>query len=92
MKLRNGAGGLSRLLVRTICVASGRTTMRLEPELWDALDEICRRERLTLSELVRRVHVRGNRTSAVRTYALAYFRVAATEAGHHDAGHGSSRQ
>lgn len=91
MKFRNGTGLPSRLLVRTLCVASGRTTMRLEPELWDALDEICRRERLTLGELVRRIHVRGNRTSSVRTYALVYFRAAATEAGHHDAGHGSSR-
>ena len=65
--------------------------MRLEPELWDALDEICRREHLSLSELVRRVHVHGNRTSSVRTYALAYFRAAATEMGHQGAGHGSDR-
>ena len=84
-------GTVSRLSVRTVCVASGRTTMRLEPELWDALDEICRRERLTMSELVQRVKVRGNRTSSVRTYALTYFRAAATEAGHQAAGHGPIR-
>ena len=84
-------GALPRLSVRTVCVASGRTTMRLEPELWDALDEICRRERLTMSELVRGVKVRGNRTSSVRTYALTYFRAAATDAGHLAAGHGLVR-
>ena len=65
--------------------------MRLEPELWHALNEICRRERLTLSELVRRVHAGGNRSSSVRIYTLAYFRAAATEAGHEGAGHGSSQ-
>ena len=69
-------------------MASGRTTMRLEPELWEALDEICRRERLSLSELVRRVDQNGSRTSSVRVYTLVYFRAAATEAGHESAGHG----
>ena len=66
--------------------------MRLEPELWEALGEICRRERWTLSELVRRVDLLGSRTSAVRVYALTYFRMAATEEGHRAAGHGASKQ
>ena len=83
---------MSRLAIRTVSVASGRTTMRLEPELWDALGEICRRERWTLSELVRQVNLPGSRTSAVRVYALTYFRVAATEAGHRSAGHGLLEQ
>ena len=63
--------------------------MRLEPEIWSALDEICRRERLSLSQLVRRVDVQGSRTSSVRIYTLAYFRAAATKEGHQRAGHGS---
>lgn len=79
---------MSRLAIRTVSAASGRTTMRLEPELWSALDEICLRERLTLSELVRQVDQAGNRTSTVRVYALMYFRAAATEVGHLGAGHG----
>lgn len=79
---------MSRLAIRTVSVASGRTTMRLEPEIWDALDEICLRERLTLSELVRMVDLQGSRTSAVRVHTLRYFRAAATELGHELAGHG----
>ncbi len=82
---------MSRLAIRTVSVASGRTTMRLEPELWAALEEICRRERVSLSELVRRVDSAEGRTSAVRIHALTYFRAAATEAGHYAAGHDSRR-
>lgn len=65
--------------------------MRLEPELWDALEEICTREALSLAEVVKqieRVGHPGGRTSAVRVHVLAYFRRAATDAGHRIAGHG----
>ncbi|MBN8872430.1 MAG: ribbon-helix-helix domain-containing protein [Rhodospirillales bacterium] len=65
--------------------------MRLEPELWDALLEICEREGQDMSTLVRRVEAEGHvggRTSAVRVFVLDYFRVAATEEGHAAAGHG----
>jgi predicted DNA-binding ribbon-helix-helix protein len=65
--------------------------MRLEPELWDALLEICEREGQDLSTMVRRVETHrhsGGRTSAVRVFVLDYFRVAASEAGHAAAGHG----
>jgi len=66
--------------------------MRLEPELWDALAEICRRERQDLHQLVRRVESAGNsggRTSAIRVFVLQYFREAASEAGHEAANHGA---
>jgi len=65
--------------------------MRLEPELWDALQEICQREGLSLGELVRRIEQSGHpggRTSAVRVHLLRYFREAATDEGHRAAGHG----
>ena len=51
--------------------------MRLEPELWDALAEICRRESIRMGELVRRVEARGHaggRTSAIRVFILEYYR------------------
>jgi predicted DNA-binding ribbon-helix-helix protein len=54
--------------------------MRLEPELWAALNEICARERVTLGELVRSIERRGHpggRTSAVRVHIVEYFRAAA---------------
>ena len=81
----------SRLVNRNIVAGRGRTSMRLEPELWDALVEICRREGLDPGQLVRRVEQQGHaggRTSAVRVYLLTYFRTAATESGHAAAGHG----
>jgi len=65
--------------------------MRLEPELWDALLEICLREDLDAGELVRQIEAKGHiggRTSAVRVYVLSYYRIAATEHGHLAAGHG----
>ena len=65
--------------------------MRLEPELWDALTEICEREGHDMSTLVRQVEAAGHiggRTSAVRVFILNYFRQAATEIGHAGASHG----
>ena len=66
--------------------------MRLEPELWDALHEICSREDKTLAALVQEIErsrLSGGRTSAVRVYVVAYFRAAASEDGHRAAGHGA---
>jgi predicted DNA-binding ribbon-helix-helix protein len=83
---------VSRLINRNVVAGRGRTSMRLEPELWDALMEICEREGHDMSSLVRRVEEAGHtggRTSAVRVYILDYFRVAATENGHSGSGHGS---
>lgn len=82
---------LSRLVNRNVVAGRGRTSMRLEPELWDALLEICEREAQDMSALVRRVEEAGHsggRTSAVRVYILDYYRAAATEAGHAASGHG----
>lgn len=81
----------SCLVNRNVTALRGRTSMRLEPELWDALEEICTREALSLTEVVKqieRVGHPGGRTSAVRVHVLAYFRRAATDAGHRIAGHG----
>jgi predicted DNA-binding ribbon-helix-helix protein len=83
----------STLVNRNIVAERGRTSMRLEPELWDALSEICRRERVSPSELCRRIEragIPGGRTSAMRVYILRYFRAATTEAGHANAGHGGA--
>ncbi len=82
----------SRLVNRNIIAARGRSSMRLEPEIWDALQEICKRERVALGDLVQRVEgnqPEGGRTSAVRVFAFQYFRVAATDEGHAAAGHGA---
>jgi len=85
--------GGSRLVNRNITAGAGRTSMRLEPEVWDALREVCLREGIELRELIRNVErtaTPGGRTSAVRVHVLEYFRAAATAEGHDKAGHGNS--
>lgn len=82
----------SRLVNRNVVAGSGRTSMRLEPELWEALIEVCQREGQDLHTLIRSVNsarATGGRTSAVRVFLLHYFRSAATEAGHAAAAHGT---
>ena len=83
---------ISRLINRNVVAKRGRTSMRLEPELWEALLEICGREGQDMSSLVRNVEQNGHaggRTSAVRVFVMSYFRDAATESGHMAAGHGA---
>jgi predicted DNA-binding ribbon-helix-helix protein len=84
----------SRLINRNVVAERGRTSMRLEPELWDALAEICRREGEDLNTLVRQIEMAthaGSRTSAVRVFVLQYFRSAAPDAGHEHANDDASR-
>ena len=62
---------------RNVKVFGRRTSMRLEPAYWEALEEIARREDSTVEALIDTVAKaphRGNLTSAIRLYVLAYFR------------------
>lgn len=80
------------LLAKNVTIAGLRTSLRLEPEIWAALDEVCRREGLTVHELcslIDRHRGVSSRTSAVRAFMVSYYRDAATNAGHRRAGHGS---
>ena len=84
----------SRLVNRNVMATHGRTSMRMEPEVWDAIEEMCRREGMTHKELIPMVEATyggNNLTSAVRAHVLTYFRRAATEEGHKAAGHGTAR-
>ena len=62
--------------------------------MWEALKEICQRERVTLAELC--TFAAGAKsssltlTAALRVLISNYFRNAATEDGHTRAGHGRS--
>jgi predicted DNA-binding ribbon-helix-helix protein len=85
----------SRLINRNVVAGRGRTSMRLEPELWDALLEICQRERQDINHLVRQIEAEGHsggRTSSVRVYVMQYFRTAASEPGHEAVNHGALDQ
>jgi predicted DNA-binding ribbon-helix-helix protein len=82
----------SSLMSRNITVAGRRTSMRLEPEMWDALSEICRREHLTAHDICTLVEARrraSSLTAALRVFIMDYFRTASTEDGHVRAGHGT---
>ncbi|MBY0429635.1 MAG: ribbon-helix-helix domain-containing protein [Rhodospirillales bacterium] len=85
----------SALINRNVIVSGHRTSMRLEPSMWDALEEICGRERLTVHEICTLVEARRRQecglTAAIRVFILSYFRAAATDDGHARAGHGNGR-
>ena len=64
------------LVSRNVTIGALRTSMRLEPEFWNALRDIAHRERLSLDALCTQVDAaRGDhsRTAAMRLFATAYF-------------------
>jgi len=84
--------GSSTLVNRNVFVGDRRTSLRLEPAMWDALTEICRREEMTLHQLCALIDERrraSSLTAAIRVFIVTYFRSAATEEGHASIGHGS---
>jgi predicted DNA-binding ribbon-helix-helix protein len=80
------------LISRNITVMGRRTSVRLEPEMWTALQEISRREQCTIHDICTLIGVRKNAktslTAAIRVFLMLYFRAASTEDGHQRAGHG----
>ncbi len=67
----------STLDSRNITIDGQRTSIRLEPYMWDALEEICAIEGLTIHEFCSRVErTRGasSRTAAIRVAILQYYR------------------
>ncbi|WP_042691986.1 ribbon-helix-helix domain-containing protein [Azospirillum sp. B506] len=95
--------GVASLASRTLKLSGRDVPIRLEPSYWEGLDEICRREDLTVDELCDDVRNRmeqlARRSSrsgvslanALRVFVVGYFRQAATERGHARAGHGQGR-
>ena len=89
---RPAVGGVSTLVNRNVTIGGRRTSLRLEPALWDALEEICRREDLTRDELcvmIDKFRRASSLTAAVRVFIVNYNRAAATEDGHASMGHGT---
>ncbi|MEO3427227.1 ribbon-helix-helix domain-containing protein [Pelagibius sp. CAU 1746] len=76
---------MSTLISRNVTLADRRTSIRLEPEMWDALTEICAREGRSLHDICAQVDKERDQsglTAGVRVFILRYFREAATEEGH----------
>lgn len=88
------AGIKSSLISRNITLNGHRTSMRLEPAMWNALIEICRREKLSIHQICGLVAQHKAEetsfTAAVRVFAMSYYKAAATEEGHQKAGHGTA--
>lgn len=83
------------LICRNVRVSGHRTSIRLDPEMWDSIEEIARREHCTVNWICSMVDQRRDNsslTAALRAFILHYFRMAATEKGHVNAGHGGLRR
>lgn len=83
----------STLVSRNVTVFGRRTSIRLEPEMWEALKYVSRKEKCTIHNICTLVYLRKQSntslTAAIRVFLMLYFRAAATEDGHQKAGHGS---
>ena len=85
-------GGASTLVNRNVTINGRRTSLRLEPIMWAALDEICHRESITrhrLCETIFKFKHASSLTAGVRVFIVNYYRAAATEEGHASMGHGA---
>lgn len=81
------------LVSRNITVMGKRTSVRLEPEMWNSLQEIAKREQCKIHDLCSLISLRKNPdtslTAAIRVFLMLYYRAASTEDGHIRAGHGN---
>ncbi|MGB0684364.1 MAG: ribbon-helix-helix domain-containing protein [Magnetovibrionaceae bacterium] len=71
---------MSQLHSKNVTIDGRRTSLRLEEEMWAALDEICHDEGVTLHELCTRIdraRQAGSRTSTIRAFIVMYFRAKA---------------
>lgn len=81
---------------RNVHVNGRRTSMRMEPMLWEMVEDVAAREGLDINALLSRIETKVrpqagtelNLTATVRLFIMEYFRAAATEDGHRQAGHG----
>jgi predicted DNA-binding ribbon-helix-helix protein len=63
--------------IRNVVVAGRRTSVRLEPVMWEALREIARADDITVNDLVTAIaRQRGGRnlTAAIRVYIVDFYR------------------
>ena len=80
------------LISRNVRVSGHRTSIRLDPEMWESIEEIARREDCSVNwicSMIDRRREDSSLTAAIRDFILRYFRMAATEKGHLEAGHGA---
>jgi predicted DNA-binding ribbon-helix-helix protein len=81
---RNHDSALSSLVIHNIVVGNHRTSVRLEPVMWDALRDIAHRQQVTVHDLVTdidRERTASSLTAAIRVYIVDFYRAAALPAG-----------
>jgi predicted DNA-binding ribbon-helix-helix protein len=79
----------SSLVIRNIVVGGHRTSVRLEPVMWDALLEIARQRQTNVNQLVTEIDRQreaSSLTAAIRVYIVDFYRTAAAHAGRHPTG------
>ena len=67
----------SLLESRNVTIGNKRTSMRLEPQMWGALERIAGSERVTINKLCTRIERRRREiglTAATRMFILSYYR------------------
>jgi predicted DNA-binding ribbon-helix-helix protein len=72
-------GPRSSLVMRNVVVGTKRTSVRLEPVMWDALKDIARRRQLSVSALVTEIErwrTGSGLTAAIRVYIVEFYRAA----------------
>ena len=70
----------SSLVIRNVIVAGHRTSVRLEPVMWEALIEIARMRNQSVHELVTEIdrdRTASSLTAAIRVFIVDYYRTAA---------------
>lgn len=80
------------LINGNLVVAGHRTSVRLEEEMWAALQDVADCEDCTVNELASRIYrqkkARQSFTSAIRVFLMLYYRNAARRAEHAKNGQG----
>ena len=65
----------SSLVMRNLVVDGHRTTVRLEPAIWDVLRDIADQQEVTVHNLVSAInkqHIASSLSSAIRAYVVVY--------------------
>ena len=80
---RNQKSSPSSLVIHNVVVAGHRTSVRLEPLMWDALRDIAHQLRLTTHDLVTEIdreRTASSLTAAIRVFIVDFYRAAALPA------------
>lgn len=70
----------SSLVIRNIVVGGRRTSVRLEPVMWEALRDIARHREITMHALVTDIdssRTASSLTAGIRVYIVDFYRAAA---------------